>query len=327
MCAQCSGPASPPRVENRGARAIVLCTVPSLPQIDLVAMPEDHGLACRLRCHREESRVATVSEVLRSVSPDLVVLAGAAGLGREVRRILLARPATDLAVPLGGGDLVVCATIGAPGDSAEAADRTVIALLTAGVAGVLTDLAPSRAAIQAAEKSGAPLLSSWPGLEPTQLYALLVRSLGQRQQALELFQTELQLDFTRLSRAGATPAMLLERLVETTGKTGVLQAKETGIQALRQPVLQDLGTALARRVIQASDAAAQRWTVEAADATVANVLYLELPADRLIRLLAPVWIDARVYATVSIVARSNDLSGRDRVALVAAARAIAATIA
>ena len=96
---------------------------------------------------------------------------------------------------------------------------------------------------------------------------------------------------------------------------------------MRQPVLQDLGSALLQRVIQASDAAARRWVAETADATVANVLYLELPADRLIRLLAPVWIDARVYATVSLLARAHDLSGRDRVALVAAARAIASSIA
>ena len=162
--------------------------------------------------------MATVSEVLRSISPDVVVLAGAAGLGREVRRVLLARPATELTAPVGGGDLVVYATLGAPGDNAEAADRAVTRLLSAGVAGVLTDLAPSRAAIQAADKGGAPLVASWPGIEPAHLHAQLTRSLEQHQQALGLLQTELQLDFTRLSRAGATPAMVLERLVEVTGQ-------------------------------------------------------------------------------------------------------------
>ena len=65
--------------------------------------------------------MATVSEVLRSVSPDLVVLAGAAGLGRDVRRIVLARRATELAVPIGEGDLVVYATIGAAADAIASA--------------------------------------------------------------------------------------------------------------------------------------------------------------------------------------------------------------
>jgi hypothetical protein len=64
--------------------------------------------------------------------------------------------------------------------------------------------------------------------------------------------------------------------------------------------------------------------VETADATVANVLYLELPADRLVRLLAPVWIDGQACAAISLFARSAELSGRDRVALGAAARSVAA---
>jgi hypothetical protein len=149
-----------------------------------------------------------------------------------------------------------------------------------------------------------------------------VRSLEQHQAALGVLQAELQVDFTRLSRAGSTPAMLLQRLVDETGKTGLLQATDTGIEALQQPVLQDLGSAVVRRAIQSTDAAAQRWMAETADATVSNALYLELPTDRLVRLVAPVWIDGRMRAAVSLFARSDELSGRDRVALVAAARAI-----
>ncbi len=79
-----------------------------------------------------------------------------------------------------------------------------------------------------------------------------------------------------------------------------------------------------RRAIQASDPAAQRWIAETADATVANVLYLELPTDCLVRLLTPVWINGQARATVSLFARSDELGGRDRVALVTAARAVAA---
>jgi hypothetical protein len=55
---------------------------------------------------------------------------------------------------------------------------------------------------------------------------------------------------------------------------------------------------------------------------VAAALYLELPVERLVRLVAPVWIDGHVRAVVSLFAHSDELSGRDRVTLVAAARAI-----
>ena len=195
--------------------------------------------------------------------------------------------------------------------------------MSEGVSGVLSDLPPSDTTIQAADKRGSPLVASSARIEPDQVYTLLARALEQHQAALGTLQAELQLDFARLSHAGGTPAMLLERLVETTGKTGVLQATESKVEALRQPVLQDLGSAVARRAIESSDAAVRRWMKDTADATVANVLYLELPADRLVRLVAPVWIDGRVRAAVSLFARSAELSGRDRVALVAAARAIA----
>jgi hypothetical protein len=153
---------------------------------------------------------------------------------------------------------------------------------------------------------------------------MLEGSLEQHRVALGVLQAELQVDFARLARAGSSPTMLLQRLVEKTGKTGLLQTTDTGIEALLQPVLQDLASGLVRRAIQSSDAAAQRWMLETADATVANVFYLELPSDRLVRLLAPVWVDGGVRASVSLFARSDELGGRDRVALVAAARAIGA---
>jgi hypothetical protein len=276
---------------------------------------------------REKTRVATVSEVLRSVSHDFVVLAGAAGLGREVRRILFVRPPSELHASIGRGDLVVYAMAGAHGDSGVAADRAVTALLSEGVAGVLSDLAPTTSSLQAADTRGTPLVASSPSIEPEQLFAMLERSLEQHQVALGVLQADLQVDFTRLARAGSSPAMLLQRLVEETGKTGLLQTTDTGIEALHQPVLQDLATGVVRRAIQSSDAAAQHWMLETADATVANALYLELPADRLVRLVAPVWIDGRVRALVSLFARSDELGGRDRVALVSAARAIGAAYA
>jgi hypothetical protein len=271
--------------------------------------------------------VATVSEVLRSVSHEFVVLAGAAGLGREVRRVVFVRPPAEVNASIGRGDLVVYAVAGAHGDSGVAADRAITALLRESVAGVLSDLAPTVSAVQAADMRGSPLVASSPSIEPEQLFAMLVRSLEQFQAALGGLQAELQVDFSRLSRAGSTPAMLLQRLVDETGKTGLLQATDTNSEAVQQPVLHDLGSATVRRAIQSSDVAAQRWMAETADATVANLLYLELPAEHLVRLVAPVWIDGRVCAAVSLFARSDELSGRDRVAIVAAARAMGAAYA
>jgi hypothetical protein len=49
---------------------------------------------------------------------------------------------------------------------------------------------------------------------------MLVHALEQHQAELGALQADMQLDFGRLSRAGGTPTMLLERLVEATGKTG-----------------------------------------------------------------------------------------------------------
>src|SRR5205823_1657434 len=114
-------------------------------------------------------------------------------------------------------------------------------------------------AVEAADTRGSPLVASSPDIEPEQLFATLVRSLDQHQAALGMLQAELQADFTRLARAGSTPAMLLRRLVEETGKTGLLQAADSGVEALQQPVLQNLGSAVVRRAIQSSDAASRRW--------------------------------------------------------------------
>ena len=73
------------------------------------------------------------------------------------------------------------------------------------------------------------------------------------------------------------------------------------------------------------DAAARRWMQESADQVVANVQYLELPSLGLVRLVAPVWVDGRLEAAISLLSRPAELSARDRCALVASARAMAQT--
>jgi DNA-binding PucR family transcriptional regulator len=88
---------------------------------------------------------------------------------------------------------------------------------------------------------------------------------------------------------------------------------------------QDLSAGLVQRAIRAGDAAARRWMLEAADPVVANVLYLELAELGLVRLVAPIWIDGRLDAAISLLSRPSELSARDRFALVAAARAVAHT--
>ena len=153
---------------------------------------------------------------------------------------------------------------------------------------------------------------------------MLVRALEQHQAELGVLQADLQVDFGRLSSAGGTPTMLLERLVEVDRQDRPSSSRQEpklrhcGNPPCRISRLPWSGALSMRRM-----SAAQRWIVETADMTVANVLYLELPADRLVRLLAPVWIDGQARASVSLFARSDELSGRDRLALVAAARAVA----
>jgi purine catabolism regulator len=265
--------------------------------------------------------LATLSELLRSVSQSFVVLAGHAGLGREVGRVVHVGPSRDLVTPVGSGDLVVYAASTAHSDR-ETRDRALLTLLGSGVVGVLADAEPSPAAVQTAEQLGSPLLASVGGIETDQLCAQLVGELELQDSRLRPRQMELQHELSDLARAGATPAMLLDRLVELTGKAGLLQAQDGRLEQLQQPVLQHLEPAQLRRAIEASNATARRWLLETADATVANTLYLELPGNRLVRLVAPVWLGDEIQAAVSLFARPSELAARDRVALLAAARAM-----
>jgi hypothetical protein len=52
--------------------------------------------------------------------------------------------------------------------------------------------------------------------------------------------------------------------------------------------------------INATDGPGQRWIRDTADANVANVLYLEEPAEHLVRLVALVWIDGWAQAAASL---------------------------
>lgn len=119
--------------------------------------------------------------------------------------------------------------------------------------------------------------------------------------------------------------MVLERMVEKTGKTGFLQGANTAIEHVQPAAQQDLPPGLIQRAIREGELAARRWMQEAADPVVANVQYLEQPSLGLVRLVAPIWVNGRLEAAISLLARPAELSARDRFALVAAARAMAQT--
>ena len=76
-----------------------------------------------------------------------------------------------------------------------------------------------------------------------------------------------------LPRSGGTPSMLLERLVETTGKTLLVQHPDWVVVQMQQSVRQMLDRSVVRRATHEGDAAAQHWMLDTADATVANILY------------------------------------------------------
>jgi purine catabolism regulator len=270
--------------------------------------------------------VATVSEVLRSVRQGFVVLAGPAGLGREVRRVVHIRPANEPLAPVGNGDLIVYGATERRANGCTGPDRTLAALMHAGVAGVLTDLQPTAAEVQAAESCHAPLLASIGGIETEQLCATLSRALVFSQAVLEAQQDELERELSDLSRSGATPSLLLDRLVETTGKAGVLHAADGRVKQVRQAVLQHLEETTIRRAADATRAAVAVWLADSADATANTTLYLELPSERLVRLVGPVWVDGQVHSGISLLARADELTGRDRVAVLAAARALSGVL-
>jgi hypothetical protein len=133
----------------------------------------------------------------------------------------------------------------------------------------------------------------------------------------------LQWEIADLARAGATRRMLLERLIELTGKAGVIQDHHGAIECLLRPVLRPLDPVELRRALHASDMAVQQWLIGKADPAMSHLLTLELPAERVVRIVAPLWVDGRNSGTVSLVGHPDDLTARDRTALTAAARAIA----
>jgi hypothetical protein len=260
--------------------------------------------------------------MLRAVSGDYGILGGGVGVGRDVRRIVYAGHAGELSSPIGPGDLVVYTTHDAELTIKEAHDRPLLTLLNAGVSGVLVDSVPAGAVSAMAHSSHTPLILVRDGTLDQARVEAFQQAVHLQDSRLPQLQLTLQRDLLDLARAGATRTMALERLVETTGKTALLQARTVLAGDLRQAVRQGLQTASLRAAIDATDDAAQRWIRDTADETVANVLYLEIPSQHLVRLIAPVWSDGWIHAVVSLFARPTELTSRDRTALQVAARVI-----
>jgi hypothetical protein len=285
-------------------------------------VPEDLVMIAGL----ESFAVATLNDILRGVSYTFVALAGAAGMGREVRRVVHVREAEDLVVPVGSGDLVVYAAPSLARSQRQDGEHVLTSLLASGVVAVLTNAEPSGAALQAAERAAAPLVVALGGVDTEELHALLLRSLELGESVIHRERGELQREFSNLVRAGGSTAMLLQRLVEISGKAVALHGQHLRVEHCLHAVLQQLDQETFSRVIDASDAEVQRWLVDKADSAVNNVLYLELGAEHMVRLFTPVWIEGQFAGGVSLVGRPDQMSARDRAALLAAVRAMTGVI-
>jgi PucR C-terminal helix-turn-helix domain len=189
----------------------------------------------------------------------------------------------------------------------------------------LTDGAPGAAVIEMADKCCVPLLCSRHDTNQRPDFSDVDQSFDLLEARLPAQQLELEQDLSGLARSGAAPAMVLERLVQTTGKTALLQGPSALVEHLQLSAQQHIETGLVPQAIRESDPAVRRWMLQSADPTAAPVLYLELPNHGLVRLVSPVWIDGRGEAAVSLLARPTELTARDRSGLVAASRAIAVT--
>jgi PucR-like helix-turn-helix protein len=300
-------------------------------------VPDDPQGTTGLESHRNEKPraafalivghvVPTVSDILREISHSFVPRAGTAGLGREVRRIVHVRAADGVAAPIGSGDLVVYASPPVEPAVRYDRDRALRSLLSTGVVGVLTDIDPNGAALQTAEELGTPLLATVGPLDAEELHGALVKSLEIGQSLVDRQRAELQREFSDLVRAGGSATVLLQRLVEISSKGVALHGPNGRVERSAQAILQSLSLSTFSRVIEASDADVQRWLMDTADAAVNNILYLEIAAENVVRLYAPLWRDGHFAGGLSLVGQSDQMSARDRVALLAAVRAMSGII-
>jgi hypothetical protein len=268
--------------------------------------------------------LATLSELLHAAAVDYRILAGEVGLGREVRRIVNAGNPQELVSGVGDGDLVVYTPLGDAATPSEVPERSLLKLLGSRLSGLLTDVQPPPGVSGVANASNTPLLL----LRSCVASPTLVTTLHRAAVLCESRSTEVQIyvqqDLNDLARAGANRGMVLQRLVEITGKSALLQGRTALSDELRLAARQGISSKTLRAATSATQAAAESWMRDTADETVANVLYWEVPGHSLVRLVTPVWIDGWTQAAVSLFIRPDELTSRDRLALLVAARTLAA---
>jgi PucR C-terminal helix-turn-helix domain len=267
---------------------------------------------------------ATVNELLRSANlpGELRIAGGGAGLGREVRRVVRVRPTVEMATPFGTADLVALSQADWQAAPTPAEARPLISVLSSRVAGVIIDFGTNPAAIEAAERHATPLIHAVDVSGIDALVLALEHVLSTLHSGNAADEADLVDAFRDLADAGATPLMLVDRLVELTVKAGVLQDADWRIKCIRQPACDPLLAQVIDTAMTASAGPAEQWARETADPNLARLLYLELANAGVVRLMAPIWSGDQLHGFVSLVARAADLVGRDRVALLAAARAM-----
>lgn len=268
----------------------------------------------------------TVNDLLRGITHRFAIPAGAIGMGREVRRLVHVRAGEELVSPVCNGDLVVYAATPTAHGHLQDEDRLLTGLLTSGVTGVITDVEPDWVALQTADEAATPLVVVTAEVDTEELYGALIRDLDLANTLLNRERIEIQREFSDLARAGGSRTMLLRRLMEISGKAVALHGPNTRIEEHVHAVLQHLDHESFKRGIDASDADVQRWLVDTADSGVRNILDVAIRDHQLVRLFAPLWIDGHFAGGLSLVGRPFQMLARDRVALLAAVRAMARVV-
>lgn len=248
--------------------------------------------------------------------------AGGIGMGREVRRLVHVRAGEELVSPVGSGDLVVYAAAPAAEGHVAHHDPVLSSLLGSGVTAVITDMEPDWAALQAADRTATPLVTISDEVDAEELSGVLARNLDLVTTFLNHERTEIRREFSDLVRAGGTASMVLQRLVELSGKAVARHGPNARVADYLHAVLQHLDHESFKRGIDASDADVQRWLVDTPDSAVRNILYVEIREHQLVRLFAPLWIDGQFAGGLSLVGRPLQMSTRDRLAVLAAVQAM-----
>lgn len=253
------------------------------------------------------------------------LLAGAAGLGREVIWTSILRPRPPAFDPLRTGDLaLISLTTLAALDPNLTLDRVIAQVAQAGVSGVVVVGRVADEAAAVAERSGVPLFELPEGSslsEADQQIARIIRDWSAEvQRRVQLVQNQL----TELALQGRGVKPILDRLAELTEKTVVLVDPSLAIRHWSGPRGQSLDQASLEPVLAglAGDvtawAAGQRFQVSDPACTE-----LDLPGTGLLFMAAPALAGPRVDGYVGLIGRPAAFWEADSLSLRRGAAAVA----